>query len=135
MHTTTRAANVFLISFARLSPSKQSSNFKLTQVKTHVSGSVNIGAGESLSFHYLSRAAATIAEKHPDIHFHITSGDTRNLMDELDNGLIDLAVIFTDVDHAVYRSIDLPARDRFGLLMPKNSPSYSSTSPQPSPYA
>ena len=95
---------------------------EIAQVKNHVSGSVRIGAGESLSFHYLSRAAAVLAEKHPDIRFHITSGDTQDLMDELDNGLIDFAVIFTDVDHALYQSIELPAQDRFGLLMPKGCP-------------
>ena len=36
-------------------------------------------------------------------------------MDELNNGLIDFAVIFTDVDHTLYHSIELPAEDSFGL--------------------
>ena len=95
---------------------------EIAQVKNHISGSVRIGAGESWSFHYLSRTAASLAEEHPDIRFHITSGDTQDLMDELDNGLIDFAVIFTDVDHIVYQSIELPAEDSFGLLMPKDCP-------------
>jgi transposase InsO family protein len=34
---------------------------EISQVKNHVSGSVRIGAGESVSFHYLSRTAASIA--------------------------------------------------------------------------
>ena len=93
---------------------------EISQVKSSVSGSVRIGAGESLSFHYLARAAAALAGRHPDVRFHIVSGDTRDLMDELDNGLIDFAVIFTDVDRALYQSIELPAQDRFGLLMPKD---------------
>ena len=83
---------------------------------------MRIGAGESWSFHYLSRAAASLAEEYPDIRFHITSGDTQDLMDELNNGLIDFAVIFTDVDHLLYQSIELPAEDSFGLLMPKDCP-------------
>ena len=95
---------------------------EIAQVKNHISGSVRIGAGESWSFHYLSRTTASLAEEHPDIRFHITSGDTQDLMDELDNGLIDFAVIFTDVDHIVYQSIELPAEDSFGLLMPKDCP-------------
>lgn len=95
---------------------------EISQIKNHVSGSVRIGAGESLSFHYLSRTAASLAEEHPDIRFHITSGDTQDLMDELDNGLIDFAVIFTDVDHTLYQSIELPTEDAFGLLMPKDCP-------------
>jgi DNA-binding transcriptional LysR family regulator len=95
---------------------------EISQIKNHISGSVRIGAGESWSFHYLSRAVASIAKEHPDIRFHITSGDTQDLMDELNNGLIDFALIFTDVDHTLYQSIELPAEDSFGLLMPKNCP-------------
>lgn len=93
---------------------------EISQIKNHISGSVRIGAGESWAFHYLSRAAASIAEEHPDIRFHIISGDTHDLMDELNNGLIDFALIFTDVDHTLYQSIELPAEDSFGLLMPKD---------------
>ena len=95
---------------------------EISSIKNHVSGSVRIGAGESFSFHYLSRAAASLAEEHPDIRFHITSGDTQDLMDELQNGLIDFAVIFTDIDHTLYQSLPLPAEDSFGVLMPKDSP-------------
>ena len=95
---------------------------EISSIKNHISGSVRIGAGESISFHYLSRAAASLAEEHPDIRFHITSGDTQDLMDELQNGLIDFAVIFTDVDHTLYQSLPLPTEDSFGVLMPKDSP-------------
>ena len=95
---------------------------EISQVKNHVSGTVRIGAGESYSFHYLSRTAAELAAEHPDIRFHITSGDTQDLMDELNNGLIDFALIFTDVDHSLYQSITLPAEDQFGVLMRKDCP-------------
>ena len=95
---------------------------EISQIKNHISGSVRIGAGESLSFHYLSRTAASLAEDHPDIRFHITSGDTQDLMDELNNGLIDFAVIFSDVDRSLYQSIPIPAEDRFGVLMRKDCP-------------
>jgi len=53
---------------------------EISQIKRHISGSVRIGAGEAWSFHYLSRTAAHLAEEHPDIRFHITSGDTRDLI-------------------------------------------------------
>ena len=95
---------------------------EIAQIKNRISGTVRIGAGESASFHYLARAAAGIAGEHPEIRFHITSGDTQDLMDELNNGLIDFAVIFTEVEHALYQSIPLPAEDSFGLLMLKSSP-------------
>ena len=93
---------------------------EITQIKNHVAGTIRIGAGESHSFHYLSRIASALAEDYPDIRFQITSGDTEDLMDQLNNGLIDFAVIFTNVDHALYQSIQLPTEDRFGLLMRKD---------------
>ena len=95
---------------------------EIFQVRNSLSGTVRIGAGESCSFHYLSRAASELAQEYPDIRFHITSGDTVDLMEELDNGLIDFAVIFTDFDHSIYQSIRLPAEDSFGVLMRRDSP-------------
>ena len=94
---------------------------EIAQVKNNISGTVRIGAGESVSFHYLSRTASLLLKEHPDIRFQITSGDTKDLMDQLNDGLIDFAVIFTDVNHSLYQSIDLPTEDSFGLLMPKKS--------------
>lgn len=94
---------------------------EISQVKNNISGTVRIGAGESVSFHYLSRTASLLLKKHPDIRFQITSGDTQDLVDQLNDGLIDFSVIFTDVDHSLYQSIDLPTEDSFGLLMPKKS--------------
>ncbi len=93
---------------------------EISQIKNNITGSVRIGAGESQAFHYLSRTAAELAQDFPDMKFHITSGDTQDLMDELAGGLIDFAVIFTDVDPALYQSIELPVSDVFGVLMPKD---------------
>jgi len=95
---------------------------EISRIKNHVSGPIRIGAGESRSFHYLSRTAANMAAQHPDIRFHITSGDTQDLMNELAESLIDFALIFTDVDHSLYESIPLPAEDSFAVLMKKDSP-------------
>lgn len=51
---------------------------EIAQIKEHISGTVRIGAGESLSFHHLSRAASELAKEHPDIRFQLTSGDTQD---------------------------------------------------------
>ena len=95
---------------------------EVAQIKNHMSGTVRIGAGESRSFHYLSRTASAIAAEHPNVTFRLTSGDTLDLIDELNNGLLDFAVIFTEVDHEIYQSLQLPAEDGFGLLMPRDCP-------------
>lgn len=95
---------------------------EISQAHSSLAGEVHIGAGESLAFHHLSRIAGEIHREHPDIRFMITSGDTADLLDQLDNGLIDVALIFTDYDHSQYQGIRLPNDDRLGLLMRKDSP-------------
>ena len=95
---------------------------EISHVGNNISGDVRIGAGESKVFHYISRTAGRIRENYPGIRFHITSGDTRDLMDQLDSGLIDFALIFSDFDRALYHSLEFPEADHFGVLMRKDSP-------------
>ena len=95
---------------------------EISRARSTLTGEVHIGAGESLAFHHLSRIAGEIHKEHPDLRFTITSGDTADLLDQLDNGLIDVALIFTDYDHSQYQGIRLPADDKLGLLMRKDSP-------------
>jgi len=100
---------------------------EIAQVKHRLTGSIRIGAGESQAFRYFAEAASALLKEHPDVQLHITSGDTQDLMDELDNGLIDFALIFTEFDHEKFRSIQLPAADRFGVLMRMDNPLASRT--------
>jgi len=95
---------------------------EIAQVKHRLTGSIRIGAGESQAFRYFAETAAALLKEHPDVQLHITSGDTQDLMDELDNGLIDFALIFTEYDHERFRAIQLPAADRFGVLMRRDHP-------------
>ena len=87
-----------------------------------LSGDIYIGAGESPAFHTLSRTAAALIRRYPDIRVHITSGDTDDLMDRLEHGLIDLALIFSDFDRQIYQYLDLPEKDSFGVILRKDSP-------------
>lgn len=95
---------------------------EIAQVKHRLTGSIRIGAGESQAFRYFAETAAKVLKEHPDVQLYITSGDTQDLMDELDNGLIDFALIFTEFDREKYRSIQLPAADCYGVLMRGDNP-------------
>lgn len=95
---------------------------EISHAHNQVSGEVHIGAGESLAFHHLSKIAGRIHKSYPDVRFYITSGDTSDLMDQLNNGLIDVALIFTDYDYSQYQGIRLPSEDKLGLLMRKDDP-------------
>ena len=95
---------------------------EIGQAHNILSGEVHIGAGESLSFHHLSQIAGKIHRSYPDIRFSITSGDTEDLMDQLSNGLIDVALIFSDYDHSQYQGVRLPIEDKLGLMVRKDDP-------------
>ena len=100
----------------------QITHSEISQVHDQITGEIKIGAGESLAFHYLSKIAGNIHKDYPDIRFSITSGDTDDLIDQLANGLIDLALIFTEYDRNLYHGIYLPAEDKLGLLIRKDDP-------------
>lgn len=97
----------------------QMTESEITQAQHTVTGEVHIGAGESLAFHHISETAGRIHAEYPDIRFTITSGDTADLMEQLNGGLIDIALIFTDYDHSQYQGIRLPKEDKLGLVMRK----------------
>lgn len=95
---------------------------EIANVKNDISGDIHIGAGETRAFHYISRIAADLMKQHPGIHLHVRSGDSQDLTDSLENGLIDIALLFTDVDRSRYHAINIPIPDHFGILMRKDSP-------------
>ena len=95
---------------------------EISQARSKVSGDIHIGAGETHAFHLLSGAFARLREEHPDIRLHITSGDTADLTEQLNHGLIDFALIFTDYDRSLYHAVSLPQPDRYGVLMRRDSP-------------
>lgn len=95
---------------------------ELTAAEDTVAGDIYIGAGETEGVHFLTRTARRLQEQYPLVHFHISSGDTVDVMEQLDKGLIDFGLIFGAVDEKKYHSIALPARDTWGIMMRKDDP-------------
>jgi len=53
---------------------------------------------------------------------HLQSGNSANVTERLDRGLLDFAVIVHEVDLSKYNYLSMPATDRYGVLMRKDSP-------------
>lgn len=87
-----------------------------------IAGDVYIGTGESDMIRIFAKAAKNIQKKHPDIHYHILSGNAAFVQDYLDRGLIDFGVVYSPVDPNVYSCVKVPVRDTWGVLMRKDSP-------------
>lgn len=86
-----------------------------------IAGNIYIGAGESAGNRILAKAAFELKQDYPDVRFHISSGNSVFVMEQLDKGLIDFGVIYGEVNHSKYDSIKLNFTDRFGVFMRKDS--------------
>lgn len=87
-----------------------------------ISGDVYIGAGETEGVRFLTEAARLLQPDYPDIRYHIASGDTTDVTDDLDKGLIDFGLLFEPVDKSRYNYLRLPFQDTYGILMRRDSP-------------
>ena len=95
---------------------------ELTSSNENINGDIHIGCGETEAISFLAQAAWDLQQKHPLIHYHIYSGDAERVMERLDKGLIDFGLLVGPVDVNKYDYIRLPLKDRWGVLMRKDSP-------------
>ncbi len=87
-----------------------------------VVGDVYIGTGETDAVRLIARAAKSLYEIYPGIHYHIASGNAEFVLEQLEKGLIDFGIIFDTVDQSKYNTIKFPYRDIWGVLMRRDSP-------------
>ena len=87
-----------------------------------IAGDIYIGAGETDTVHLLAKAARNLQLTCPDIHYHISSGDSTDVLENLDKGLIDFGLLLGPADSSKYEYLEFPIKDVFGILMRKDSP-------------
>ncbi|UYJ17537.1 MAG: LysR family transcriptional regulator [Veillonellaceae bacterium] len=87
-----------------------------------VSGDLSIGCGESKALSFVTDALKVLQDEHPLIIPHFFSGNGEIVMDRLDKGLLDFAVLMGSENTERYYSLPLPNHDTWGLLMDKDDP-------------
>lgn len=87
-----------------------------------VSGDLSIGCGESKALSFVTDALKVLQDEHPLIIPHFFSGNGEIVMDRLDKGLLDFAVLISAENTERYYSLPLPNHDTWGLLMDKDDP-------------
>ncbi len=85
-------------------------------------GDIYFGLSESYQIRFLSREIKAFKTSCPGLRYHITSGDTEQVTEKLDKGLLDFAVVCSTPDAARYRFLEFPEADRFGLIVPADHP-------------
>lgn len=99
----------------------QKTEHEITVSDDNISGDVYIGAGETDAVRLLAKAGRKLQLYYPDIHYHISSGDTTDVLEQLDKGLIDFGLIFSAIDTSKYEYLEFPIKDMYGILMRKDS--------------
>ena len=87
-----------------------------------IEGDIFVCAGETRGLHILTQAARRLMNRHPGVRLKISSGDTRYVVHELDNGTADFGLLFPFFDSPDYASIRVPFADRWGFVMRKDDP-------------
>lgn len=85
-------------------------------------GDVYIGCAESYQIRYLADIIKSFREQYPLLKYHILSGDTAQVAERLDRGLLDFAVIVEPPNLQKYNYIEIPSYDTWGVIMRKDAP-------------
>ena len=83
-------------------------------------GEVHIGCAESYQIKYLAQTIQVFKKKYPLFRYHLTSGNTEQVVERLDRGLIDFAVIAEPPNLSKYNYLEVPGVDLWGLVMKKD---------------
>jgi len=85
-------------------------------------GELYLGLAESFQIKHLAKVIKEFKTRYPNLHYHITSGDTEQIADKLDKSLLDFLVLAEYPDSHKYDFIEFPESDRWGLVIPKDDP-------------
>ena len=86
-------------------------------------GDLYFGLAESYQIRHLAREIHRFKAAYPGLNYHITSGDTEQVTEKLDKGLLDFAVICSELpDSRKYDYITFPEKDIWGAVMPASHP-------------
>ena len=85
-------------------------------------GEVYIGCAESHQIKYLARTIRSFKERYPLLRYHLTSGNTEQVTERLDKGLLDFAVIVESPNLSRYNYLEIPEADIWGVVMRKDDP-------------
>lgn len=87
-----------------------------------VSGTLDIGAGESSALMPLMDVLAQILRYYPEVRVNLTSGDSTAISQQVGQGSLEFGVVMGHENLLNYNSLTLPAQNRWGILMRRTEP-------------
>ena len=95
---------------------------EFNSMENMVSCDIYIGSGETDVIKLVAQIAYELRVSYPGIHYHLYSGNSEDVTERLDKGLLDFGILIQPADISKYDYINLPARDTWGVIMRRDSP-------------
>lgn len=95
---------------------------EMNSSNNQLNGNIYIGGGETEGLQLITKIIKEMQNEHPQVKFHLYSGNASDVSERLDKGLIDFGLVIKPANIYKYDYIDLPATDVWGVLMRKDSP-------------
>ena len=86
-----------------------------------IAGNIRIGGGETHAIELITKIMQNIQKDYPNIQYHIYSGNSDDVSEKLDKGLLDFGIFIEPAGILKYDYIKIPAKDTWGVLMRKDS--------------
>lgn len=87
-----------------------------------IGGDIYIGGGETDAVKLIAKVAQKLREDYPGIRYHLYSGNSEDVTERLDKGLLDFGILIQPANITKYDYIRIPAKDTWGVVMRKDSP-------------
>ena len=94
----------------------------LSHRERELTGSIAIGSGEFQSTRVLSQIIAAFCAQHPLVQYEIYSGNSDNIRDYTERGLLDVSLIAEPVDIRKYDFLPMPLKEQWGVWVRSESP-------------
>lgn len=86
-----------------------------------VTGEIAIGSGETKSVHELVDILSSFQSEYPAVSYDFYTANADEIKERLDKGLLDIGLLTEPVDISKYNFIRLRGRERWGILVRKDS--------------
>ena len=100
-----------------------------------ISGTVAVGSGELRSSRFLTQLLTAFQRENPLVSFTIYSGNSDNIKERIERGLLDIGLLQEPVDIAKYSFVRTPGREQWGVLVREDSELASRKSVSPADLA
>lgn len=85
-------------------------------------GTLAFGMAEARSVELVAKTVRRLKESAPKLLCRIESGDTALMTMLLEKGILDFGLVVEEPDPRKFHAIELPAKDRWVLILPKDHP-------------